>query len=48
MDYGIISLTVVGCMAIVMEVIDSGLGMMYGTLLSGVWLLRPMRWGLGQ
>ena len=39
MDFGIISLTMVTGMAVVMEIIDSGLGMMYGTLLSPMLIL---------
>lgn len=39
MDFGIISLLTVGLLAIVMEIIDSGLGMMYGTLLSPILIL---------
>lgn len=32
-------LIIIGCMAVVMEIIDSGLGMMYGTLLSPILIL---------
>lgn len=39
MDFGIASLVLVCCMAVIMEVIDSGLGMMYGTLLSPILIL---------
>ncbi len=39
MDFGLVSLGLVVCMAVVMEVIDSGLGMMYGTLLSPILIL---------
>lgn len=39
MDFGIASLTVVVILSIIMEIIDSGLGMMYGTLLSPILIL---------
>lgn len=39
MDFGFISLALVTGMAVVMEIIDSGLGMMYGTLLSPILIL---------
>lgn len=39
MDFGLLSLCIVAVMAIVMEVIDSGLGMMYGTLLSPILII---------
>lgn len=39
MDFGLVSLTLVAGMAVVMEIIDSGLGMMYGTLLSPILIL---------
>ncbi|MBU2573882.1 MAG: sulfite exporter TauE/SafE family protein [Elusimicrobia bacterium] len=39
MDFGLVSLALVAGMAVVMEIIDSGLGMMYGTLLSPILIL---------
>jgi hypothetical protein len=39
MDYGPGSLAAVGAFAVVMEMVDSGLGMMYGTLLSPILIL---------
>jgi hypothetical protein len=39
MDFGLISLGLITGMAVVMEIIDSGLGMMYGTLLSPILIL---------
>ncbi len=39
MDFGIASLAVVMLLSVIMEVVDSGLGMMYGTLLSPMLIL---------